>query len=101
MWFPTQATKSVAWMGHPASFRFLLETKADPSLTTPKLMKTFGAPCTQDDSVFILRSGNSSFVCASDDSLFAVFRDGSSFIVPRMIAHSLCFGIAAHSLCLG
>src|SRR3954463_1716444 len=26
--------------------------KADPSLTTPKLKKTFGAPCAQDDSLF-------------------------------------------------
>jgi hypothetical protein len=27
---------------------------SDPSLTTPKLKKTFGAPCTQDDSLLIL-----------------------------------------------
>jgi hypothetical protein len=26
--------------------------KADSSLTTPKLKKTFGAPCAQDDSLF-------------------------------------------------
>ena len=27
--------------------------KADPSLTTPKLKKTFGAPCAQDDTLSI------------------------------------------------
>jgi hypothetical protein len=31
--------------------RLAEKTKADPSLTTPKLKKTFGAPCAQDDTI--------------------------------------------------
>jgi hypothetical protein len=31
-----------------------VKAKADPSLTTPELKKTFGAPCAQDDSVVVM-----------------------------------------------
>jgi hypothetical protein len=40
---PTLNARNAFRMGHPA------KDEADPSLTTPKLKKTFGAPCAQDD----------------------------------------------------
>src|SRR6185437_8788851 len=44
-------------MRTPSLFALDLKTEADPSLTTPKLKKTLGAPCAQDDSRAGLREG--------------------------------------------
>src|SRR6201996_8112758 len=46
-WARSQGPERVLW---------LIRADADPSLTTPKLKKTLGAPCAQDDTLYFLLS---------------------------------------------